>query len=55
MSPTTPFWKAVNSAAVGVGIAAICLNGAWGNPFDAVICACGLFEAGKGLVSVAKK
>lgn len=53
--PTTPFWKTVNSAAVGVGIVAICLNGAWGNPFAAVVCAGALFEAAKGLVSVARK
>lgn len=53
--PTTPFWKTVNSAAVGVGIIAICLNGAWGNPFAAVVCAGALFEAAKGLVSVARK
>lgn len=53
--PTTLFWKTVNSAAVGVGIIAICLNGAWGNPFAAVVCAGALFEAAKGLVSVARK
>ena len=53
--PTTPFWKTVNSAAVGVGIVAICLNGAWGNPFAAVVCAGALFEAAKGLVSLARQ
>lgn len=53
--PTTPFWKGVNSAAVGVGIIAICLNGAWGNPFAAVVCAGALFEAAKSLVSVVQK
>lgn len=53
--PTTPFWKGVNSAAVGVGIVAICLNGAWGNPFAAVVCAGALFEAAKGLISFVQK
>ena len=53
--PTTPFWKGVNTAAVGVGIVAICLNGAWGNPFAAVVCAGALFEAAKGLVSLANR
>lgn len=53
--PTTPFWKGVNSAAVGVGVIAICLNGAWGNSFAAVVCAGALFEAAKGLVSIAQK
>lgn len=45
--PTMPFWKAVNSAAISVGIVAICLNGSWGNSFAAVICAGALFEAAK--------
>ena len=53
--PTTPLWIGVNRVAVGVGIVAICLNGAWGNPFAAVVCAGALFEAAKGLVSVARK
>ena len=53
--PTTPFWKGVNTTAVGVGIVAICLNGAWGNPFAAVVCAGALFEAAKGLVSLANR
>ena len=53
--PTTPFWKGVNTAAVGVGIVAICLNGAWGNPFATVVCAGTLFEAAKGLVSLANR
>jgi hypothetical protein len=53
--PTTAFWKNVNSAAVGIGMVAICLNGAWGNPFAAVVCAGALFEAAKGLVSIARK
>lgn len=52
--PTTPFWKAVNVGAVGVGMIAICLNGAWGNPFAAVVCAGALFEAAKGLISIAR-
>ena len=53
--PTTPVWKTVNSVAFGLGIFTICLNGAWGNPFGAVVCAGAMYETAKSLLAMVNK
>ena len=50
-APTSPFWLKANRVGLAGGIALICLNAAWGNPWAAVVCAGALFRAAEGLLS----
>lgn len=48
--PVTPWGQTANSVALMLSLGVICLNGAWGNPWAAVVCAGGLFKVAEALV-----
>ena len=48
--PETTLWKSVNTLGVAVGITFICLNGYWGNPMFATLCAGIVFDLSKNLM-----
>jgi hypothetical protein len=47
--------QTVNSIALMISLGIICLNGAWGNPWAAVVCAGGLFKVTEGLIQSVMK
>lgn len=53
--PSTQWGQAVNSAALMFSLGVICLNGAWGYPWAAVVCAGGLFKLAENLVASVMK
>ena len=48
--PATEWGQTANSVALMVSLGIICLNGAWGNPWAAVVCAGGLFKIAESLL-----
>lgn len=53
--PGTQWGQTVNSVALMLSLGVICINGAWGNPWAAVVCAGGLFKVAEGLVGSVMK
>ena len=49
--PETTFGKSVNTFGVALGVTFICLNGYWGNPMFAALCAGIVFDLTKSLMS----
>jgi len=49
--PSATQWsQTANSVALMLFLGLICINGAWGNPWAAVVCAGGLFKIAEGLL-----
>lgn len=48
--PETTLGKSVNTFGVAVGVTFICLNGYWGNPMFAALCAGIVFDLTKSLM-----
>ena len=53
--PVTPWGQTANSVALMLSLGVICLNGVWGNPWAAVVCAGGLFKVAEGLLGTVMK
>jgi hypothetical protein len=53
--PGTPWGQTANSVALMLSLGVICLNGAWGSPWAAVVCAGGLFKVAEGLLGSVMK
>ena len=53
--PGTQWGQTANSVALMLSLGVICLNGAWGNPWAAVVCAGGLFKVAEALVGSVMK
>ena len=53
--PVTRWGQTVNSVALMLSLGVICLNGAWGNPWAAVVCAGGLFKVAESLMESVMK
>jgi hypothetical protein len=53
--PITPQGRAANSAALMISLTVICMNGAWGSPWAAVVCAGGLFRLAESLLGSVMK
>lgn len=53
--PATTAGQTVNSVALMFSLGVICINGAWGNPWAAVVCAGGLFKVAEGLIASVMK
>ena len=48
--PKTTVGKSINTLGIAAGVTLICLNGYWGNPLYATICAGIVFDLAQGLV-----
>ena len=53
--PRTPVGQTANSLALMLSLGVICLNGAWGYPWAAVVCAGGLFKVAENLMASVMK
>lgn len=53
--PVTTVGQTANSIALMLSLGVICLNGAWGKPWAAVVCAGGLFKVAEGLIASVMK
>lgn len=53
--PNTTWGQSANSVALLLSLGVICLNGAWGMPWAAVVCAGGLFKVAEGLMGSVMK
>lgn len=53
--PSTQWGQTANSVALMLSLGVICINGAWGSPWAAVVCAGGLFKVAEALVGSVMK